>query len=51
MSHTKPIKDNLDEALNEAKKIINEIKYGSVTLIVQDGVVIQIERQEKIRLK
>ena len=30
---------------------ISEIKYGSVTLIVQDGVVIQIERKEKIRLK
>lgn len=44
-------KDNLEEALNEAKKIISEMKYGSATLIVQDGVVIQIERQEKIRLK
>lgn len=50
MSYIKA-KDNLEEALSEAKKIINEIKYGSVTLIVQDGVVIQIERQEKIRLK
>lgn len=45
------IRDNLDEALKEAKRIIGEIKYGSVTLIVQDGIVIQIERQEKIRLK
>lgn len=51
MNNAKQIKDNLDEALCEAKKIISEIKYGSVTLIVQDGVVIQIERQEKIRLK
>ena len=30
---------------------LGEIKYGSVTLVVQDGVVVQIERQEKIRLK
>lgn len=50
MSYIKA-KDNLEEALSEVKKIISEIKYGSVTLIVQDGVVIQIERQEKIRLK
>ncbi|MCH5184608.1 MAG: YezD family protein [Oscillospiraceae bacterium] len=45
------IKDNLDEALREVKQIIGEIKYGSVTLVVQDGVVVQIERQEKVRLK
>ncbi len=50
MSNIK-LKNNLEDALSEAKKIISEIKYGSVTLIVQDGVVIQIERQEKIRLK
>lgn len=43
--------NNLEEALREAKKIIGEIKYGSVTLVVQDGVVVQIERQEKLRLK
>lgn len=43
--------NNLAEALREAKKIIGEIKYGSVTLVVQDGVVVQIERQEKLRLK
>lgn len=49
---TKQNKDkNLEAALNEAKKIISEIKYGSVTLVVQDGVVVQIERQEKMRLK
>lgn len=49
---TKQNKDkNLETALNEAKKIISEIKYGSVTLVVQNGVVVQIERQEKMRLK
>jgi hypothetical protein len=43
--------NNLEEALREAKIIIGEINYGSVTLVVQDGVVVQIERQEKLRLK
>ncbi|MBR5965175.1 MAG: YezD family protein [Treponema sp.] len=42
---------NIDSALQEAKKIIAQIKYGSVTLVVQDGTVVQIERQEKLRLK
>lgn len=42
---------NLEEALTEVRKLVGDIKYGSVTLVVQDGVVVQIERQEKIRIK
>jgi hypothetical protein len=34
----------------ELNDILGSIKYGSVTLIVQDGRVIQIEKNEKIRL-
>jgi hypothetical protein len=26
------------------------VRYGSVTLIIQDGIVIQIDRNEKLRL-
>lgn len=37
--------------LNEVEKIISEMKFGSVTLIVQDGIIIQIEKNEKIRLR
>lgn len=29
---------------------IAAVRFGSVTLIIQDGKVIQIEKQEKIRL-
>ncbi len=39
---------------NEIQKIIEfleTIKYGSVTIIVQDGKIMQIERNEKIRIK
>ena len=32
------------------EKIVDEIRYGNVTLIVQDGKVIQIDTTEKIRL-
>lgn len=39
------------EQLNNIQKIVSEIKYGSVTLIIQDGVLLQIEKNEKIRLK
>lgn len=30
---------------------LTDIRFGTVTLIVQDGQVIQIEKNEKIRLK
>ena len=39
------------EQLEELQKIISSVKYGSVTLIIQDGVLLQIEKNEKIRLK
>jgi hypothetical protein len=32
-------------------KLLENIKYGSITLVIQDGKIIQIESQEKIRLK
>ncbi len=39
-----------DDYLKEVKKIVGEIKYGNVNLIIQDGRVIQIDRTEKIRI-
>lgn len=38
----------------DVKKIVEfleTIQYGSVTVIVQDGKILQIEKNEKIRLK
>lgn len=32
-------------------EIIKTMKHGSVTVIVQDGIVIQIDKNEKFRLK
>lgn len=45
-----------DDALNAShidilKKFVRDIKYGSITIIVQDGKVIQIEKTEKLRIK
>ena len=40
-----------NEQLDDIQKIVSEIKYGSVTLVIQDGVLLQIEKNEKIRLK
>jgi hypothetical protein len=32
------------------RSVLNEIRYGTVTLVIQDGKVIQIDKNEKIRL-
>lgn len=32
------------------EKLLQDMKYGSITLIVQDGKVIQIDKTEKYRM-
>jgi hypothetical protein len=32
------------------RDVLKEIRYGTLTLVVQDGKVIQIDKNEKIRL-
>ena len=40
-----------DEALTQIRDSLRGLKFGSVNIIVQDGVVIQIDRTEKRRLR
>lgn len=37
-------------ALEEIRKAIRNIQFGSINIIIQDGVVIQIERNTKSRI-
>lgn len=37
--------------LDIIKRLVAEIKYGTVSLVIQDGKIIQIEKNEKYRLK
>ena len=39
------------EDLKRLLEMVNSINYGSVTLLIQDRQVIQIEKNEKVRLK
>ena len=32
-------------------ELLNSISYGSVTLIIQEGRIVQMEKNEKLRLK
>lgn len=39
------------EEIRTLLKIIKTVSHGSVTLIIQDGLVIQIDKNEKLRLR
>jgi len=41
--------DNLH--LKEVKNLMRDMKYGSITIVVQDEKIIQIEKTEKYRIK
>lgn len=40
-----------DNDINKIREFLETIQYGSVTVIIQDGKVIQIEKNEKVRMK
>jgi len=40
-----------DQALDQIRDSLRGLNYGVVSIIVQDGVVVQIERTEKRRLR
>ncbi len=39
------------EDLKRLLEMVNSIRYGSITLLIQDCKVVQIEKNEKVRLK
>lgn len=49
-----PVKNDIDYEAELSKKIfkiLETMSFGTITIIVQDGKVIQLEKNEKIRLK
>jgi len=44
-----PPADN-PRALAKVREALRGLRYGAVTVIVQDGVVVQVERTERMRL-
>jgi hypothetical protein len=40
-----------DTEIHQIREALRGLRYGTVTIIVQDGVVIQIDRTEKRRLR
>ncbi|MEK4426768.1 YezD family protein [Solibacillus sp. FSL K6-1523] len=44
-------KENIEASLENIKEMLATIKFGTITLVIQDGLVVQLEKNEKIRLK
>ncbi|MED3662386.1 YezD family protein [Ureibacillus sp. FSL K6-8385] len=42
--------EKLEQVLQNLKKIIPTIRYGSITLTIHDDEIVQIEKSKKIRL-
>ena len=42
--------EDRDEVLDRVQAALRGLRFGTVTVVIQDGVVVQIERMEKIRL-
>ena len=50
MTHEENDQDRTRDALARIAAALRGLRYGTVTAVVQDGVVVQVERTEKIRL-
>ena len=49
-SHGTTAADTNDRALAKVRDALSGLRYGEVTVVVQDGVVVQVERTEKVRI-
>jgi len=43
--------DRTRDALERIQTALRGLKYGTVTAVVQDGIVVQVDRTEKIRIE
>ena len=46
-----PTRDRADDGLERITAALRGLRYGTVTAVVQDGVVVQVERTERFRLE
>jgi hypothetical protein len=46
-----PSDDPIDDAIAAVRRALEGLRYGQVVVIVQDGVVIQVDRTERRRLR
>ena len=39
-----------EEYLQLVKRMLDEVKLGSITIVIQDGKIMQVQKEEKIRI-
>jgi hypothetical protein len=39
------------EVQEHIERMLDTLKFGSITLVIQDGKIVQIEKNEKVRLQ
>ena len=43
--------NTIENCLKEVRSILKDLKYGTITIVVQDGIPIQLDTTEKKRFK
>lgn len=43
-------KEPVNDQLELIQKLIHSIQYGTITIIIQDGKIVQIDKNEKYRI-
>jgi hypothetical protein len=46
-----PREQNLRWALRQVEEALRDLRFGALTLLVQDGVIVQVERTERHRYR
>ena len=50
-SEAEPTTDRREQELQQIRDALRGLRFGSINVVVQDGVVVQIDRTEKRRLR
>lgn len=45
-----PEEKNKEEYLHLISKMLDEILFGSITIVIQNGKIMQVQKEEKIRI-
>ena len=48
---TAPLDANREQELQQIREALRGLRFGTVNIIVQDGLIVQIDRTEKRRLR
>jgi hypothetical protein len=49
-AHPPRVESNHEQALTRIREALRDLRFGVVTVVLQDGYVVQVERTEKLRM-